>query len=127
MYENTISKYEQDYCKRSTFSFNLRPIRRRACGHFVDEASIRYNYEEGLKNLDYFSGRFDNLEIVDVSKGPGELNSLLKIKRHQLVYLNVDLPIGLAHIVINIADRFRDNSRDKDNDEEQDMGYRRGR
>jgi len=22
--------------------------------HFVDEASIRYNFEEGLKNLEYF-------------------------------------------------------------------------
>ena len=96
-------------------------------GHFVDEASIRYNYEEGLKNLAYFSGRFDNLEIVDVSKDPGELNSLLKIKRHQLVYLKVDLPSGLAQIVINIADRYRNNSRDKDNDEEQGWDYRRGR
>ncbi len=26
-------------------------------GHFVDENSIRFNFEEGLKNLEYFSNR----------------------------------------------------------------------
>lgn len=98
-------------------------------GHFVDEASIRYNYEEGLKNLEYFSGRFDNLEIIDVSKGPGELKSLLKIKQQRLIYLNDDLPAAVEETVLNIARRFNDISRreENDNDEEEGWDYSLGR
>jgi predicted ABC-type ATPase len=132
---DTIARFKQNgydtsmiYMALNDVELSIDRVKRRVStgGHFVDEASIRYNYEEGLKNLEYFSGRFDNLEIIDVSKGPGELNSLLKIKRHQLVYLKVDLPSGLAQIVINIADRYRNYSRDEDNDEEQGRDYRRG-
>jgi predicted ABC-type ATPase len=133
---DTIARFKQNGYNTSMIYMTLNDVelsidrvklRVSTGGHFVDEASIRYNYEEGLKNLEYFSDRFDNLEIIDVSKGPGELNSLLKIKRHQLVHLKDDLPGGLAPVIINIANRFRDNSRGEDNDEEQDLGYRRGR
>jgi predicted ABC-type ATPase len=92
-------------------------------GHFVDEASIRYNFEEGLKNLEYFSDRFDNLEIIEVSKRPGQLRTLLKIKEQQLVYLSDDLPAGVEQTIINITDRC--NSRGLDDDEKR--GWTRGR
>jgi predicted ABC-type ATPase len=96
-------------------------------GHFVDEASIRYNYEEGLKNLEYFCGRFDNLDMIDASKDPGQLSPLLNIKQQQLIYLSTDLPAGVEQTIINIADRYRGNSREEDNDEEQGKGYSPGR
>ena len=133
---DTIARFKQNGYDTSMIYMTLNDVelsidrvklRVSTGGHFVDEASIRYNYEEGLKNLEYFSDRFDNLEIIDVSKGPGELNSLLKIKRNHLVHLKDDLPGGLAPVVINIANRLRDNSRGEDNDEEQDLGHRRGR
>ena len=95
----------------------------------IDENSIRYNFEEGLKNLEYFSGRFDSLEIVDASRKPGELKSLLKIKQQRLVYLNNDLPSAVEETVLNIAGRFNDISRreENDNDEEQGWDYNLGR
>ncbi|MDP9075872.1 MAG: zeta toxin family protein [Bacteroidota bacterium] len=93
-----------------------------AGGHFVDEHSIRYNFEEGLKNLEYFSGRFDSLEIVDASRKPGELKSLLKIKQQRLVYLNDDLPSAVEETVLNIAGRFNDISRREKNDNEEEQG-----
>ncbi|GAC1315033.1 MAG: zeta toxin family protein [Mucilaginibacter sp.] len=96
-------------------------------GHFVDEGSIRYNFEERLKNLEFFSGRFDNLEIMDASKDLGQLRPLLQIKQQQLVYLSDDLPVDIEQSIINIADRYRDNSRDKDNGEEQGSDYTLGR
>jgi predicted ABC-type ATPase len=96
-------------------------------GHFVDRKNILLNYNEGLQYLERFADSFDNLEINDASKGIGEFELMLKIKEQQLVYMSEDLPIGIEQTVISIADRFRDNSRDEDNDEEQDLGYRRGR
>lgn len=96
-------------------------------GHFVDRKNILLNYNEGLQYLERFADSFDNLEINDASKGIGEFELMLKIKEQRLVYMSEDLPVGIEQTVINIADRFRDNSRDEDNDEEQDLGYRRGR
>ena len=95
-------------------------------GHFVDEGSIRYNFDEGLKNLDFFSGRFDNLEIFDATRNYGELKPLLNIKQQQLVYLSDDLPAAVEQTIINIADRYRENSRDQDNDEEKGWDYSLG-
>ena len=96
-------------------------------GHFVDRKNILLNYNEGLQYLERFADRFDNLEINDASKGIGELELMLKIKEQRLVYISKDLPVGVKQTVINIADRYRGNSRDEDNDEEQGRGYRRGR
>jgi predicted ABC-type ATPase len=96
-------------------------------GHYVDEDSIRFNYTEGLKNLEYFSNRFDSLEILDASQKPGQIKLLLKIKQQQLVYLSADLPAAIEQTVINIAGRCQDNSRDEDNDEEQGWDYSIGR
>ncbi|MGF7080267.1 hypothetical protein [Mucilaginibacter sp. UYCu711] len=67
------------------------------------------------------------LEIIDASKGLGELVLLLKIKQQQLVYLNADLPIGVEQTIIDIANKYRDNSRDEDNDEERGWDFNRGR
>jgi len=96
-------------------------------GHFVDRKNILLNYNEGLQYLERFADSFDNLEINDASKGIGEFELMLKIKEQRLVYISEHLPVGVKQIVINIADRYRGSSRDEDNDEEQDLGYRRGR
>lgn len=96
-------------------------------GHFVDNKNIVLNYDEGLQYLERFADRFDKLEIIHGSKDPGKFRSLLNIENQQLVYLSDDLPVGVAQTILNIADRFRDNSRDEDNDEEQGWDYRIGR
>ena len=96
-------------------------------GHFVDRKNILLNYNEGLQYLERFADSFDNLEINDASKGIGEFELMLKIKEQRLVYISEHLPVGVKQIVINIADRYRGNFRDEDNDEEQGRDYRRGR
>jgi hypothetical protein len=85
------------------------------------------NLDSFLEYLEQFADRFDRLEIIDASKGLGELGLLLKIKQQQVVYLNPDLPIGVEQTIINIADKYRNNSRDEDNDEERGWDFNRGR
>ncbi len=92
-------------------------------GHSVDRKNILLNYNEGLQYLERYADRFDNLEIIDASGGIGEFELKLKIKQQQLVYLSGDLPASLEQTVIGIADRFRDNSRDDDNNEGQGWDY----
>ncbi len=110
--------------KQSTVRVNKRVL---DGGHFVDRKNILLNYNEGLQYLERFADSFDNLEINDASKGIGEFELMLKIKGQRLVYISEHLPVGLKQIVINIADRYRGNSRDEDNDEEQNRDYRLGR
>ena len=86
-------------------------------GHFVDNESIRYNYIEGLKNLQHFADRFDNLEVLLTSKNPSDIRSLLSIQQKRLVFLADDLPEWIAHEITDVANRFRDNSREQDDGE----------
>lgn len=133
---DTIARFKQNgyetkmiYMTLNNVELSIERVKQRvnAGGHFVDESSIRYNYEEGLKNLEYFSGRFDNLEIIDASQNQGQIIRLLSIKQQQLVYLSNDLPTAVAQTVTNIAGRYQDHSRDEDNDEEQGLDYSLGR
>jgi len=96
-------------------------------GHFVDTKNIVLNYNEGLQYLERFADHFDKLEIIHGSKVPGKFRSLLNIENQQLIYLSTNIPVGVEQTVINIANRFRDNSRDEDNDEEQGWDYSLGR
>lgn len=133
---DTIGRFKQNgydtsmiYLTLNDVEHSIDRVKQRVStgGHFVHENSIRYNFEEGLKNLEYFSDRFDNLSVIDASDDHGEVRLLLSIKSQRLVYLADDLPVGLEQTVINIANRYRDNSRDGDNDEEQGWDYTRGR
>lgn len=92
-------------------------------GHYVDDKSVLYNYNEGLKNLDYFADRFHNLEILDSSGSYFQLRSVLSIQHGKLVHLDTALPKGTEQTVLNIASRYNDNARSKDNDEEQGWNY----
>ena len=96
-------------------------------GHFVDVKNIQQNYDQGLQYLERFADQFDNLRIYDASKGPGELISLFKVKQQHLVYLNADLPARVEQTVSNIANRYQNNSRSQDNDEEQEWDQGLGR
>ncbi len=113
-----------DSIEQSTYRVNQRVLNG---GHFVDRKNILLNYHEGLQYLERFADRFDNVEIVDGSKDFGEFRSLLSIKQQELIYLSTNLPASVEQTVINIANRYRDKSRDEDNDEEQGWDYRLGR
>jgi len=90
-------------------------------GHYVDEASIRYNYIEGLENLKYFADRFDKLEVVDASGSFLQLRSVLSIQQKQLIYISDDVPENTKQVITDIARRF--NSRRSDENEDRDQGY----
>jgi predicted ABC-type ATPase len=129
---DTIARFKQNGYTISMIYLTLNNIRQsidrvtqrvNTGGHFVDNASIRYNYEEGLKNLEYFSGRFDNLDIIDASGK--QLRPILNIKQQQLVYLDPDLPSGLEQTIMTIADRYRNNSRGNAGEQGRNYGPRR--
>jgi predicted ABC-type ATPase len=65
-----------DNLEQSTSRVNQRVL---ADGHFVDHKNIQLNYASGLKCLERFADQFDNLDIVDASKGNNTIRSLLKI------------------------------------------------
>ena len=113
-----------DSIEQSIYRVNKRVLNG---GHFVDHKNIQLNYDEGLLYLERYAASFDNLEIVDSSKDFSEFRSLLSIKQQELIFLSTNLPASVEQTIINIADRYRNNSRDKDNDEEQGWDYRRGR
>ena len=113
-----------DSIEQSIYRVNKRVLNG---GHFVDHKNIRQNYDEGLQYLELFADAFDNLEILDGAKDFGEFKSLLSIKQQELIYLSTNLPASLEQTIINIANRYMDNSRDEDNDEEQGWDYTRGR
>jgi len=81
-------------------------------GHYVDLKNIQLNYKIGLQYLEHFGDAFDNLDIVDASKDPKTLRSLLKIENQKLVYLSNSLPHNVEQTIINIADRYQNNRRD---------------
>jgi predicted ABC-type ATPase len=113
-----------DSIEQSIYRVNKRVLNG---GHFVDHKNIQLNYDEGLLYLERYAASFDNLEIVDSSKDFSEFRSLLSIKQQELIFLSTNLPASVEQTIINIADRYRNNSRDKDNDEEQGLDYRPGR
>lgn len=94
----------------------------KAGGHDVDAASIRYNYEEGLKNLAYFAGRFYNLELIDASEDLYGLRSLLSVKDNQLVFVSEDRPAWAEDTLSAIERHFGPRFPDMDDD----THYRRG-
>lgn len=95
----------------------------KAGGHAVDTASIRYNYEEGLKNLSYFAGRFYNVELIDASEGSYKLKSLVSVQNSQLVFVNEDRPAWAKDALFAIERHFRPRAQDRHDD---DNSYRRG-
>lgn len=99
----------------------------KAGGHYIDDASIVYNYNEGLKNLEYFAGRFDNLEIIDATGDYHKLRSVMSIQKQQLIYLSDKLPKNAALIINQIAGRYGNISEKRGNDEERGRDYTIGR
>lgn len=94
-------------------------------GHFVDNESIKYNFNEGLKNLQHFAKGFDNLEIIDVSGDVLHIRSLLSIQAKQLVYYEVNPPEWTKSYLTNIIEQYRGYNRNRDNDQEIRRGPRR--
>jgi len=61
-------------------------------GHFVDIHSIRLNYNEGLKNLQFFAPRFDRVLLFDGSGRIGDLNPLLNLEGNKIKYISDNIP-----------------------------------
>jgi predicted ABC-type ATPase len=61
-------------------------------GHFVDTHSIRLNYDEGLKNLQYFAHRFDNILLLDATGRIGEQEPLLNLEGNRVKFINQHIP-----------------------------------
>jgi predicted ABC-type ATPase len=79
-------------------------------GHFVDNESIRTNYIEGLKNLNYFADRFDNLEIVDSSTYLSKLRTLLSVQQRHIIFLESNLPKWIKNEITAIAGQFNEST-----------------
>ena len=94
-------------------------------GHFVDTDSIRYNFEEGLKNLVYFADRFDNVEFIDASGGLNELKSLLSVQNRQLIFFADYPPEWAEQRLSQISWHFSPPAPDRDDDMEIRRGPRR--
>lgn len=75
-------------------------------GHVVDEQSIRYNFEEGRKNLVFFSDRFDHVELVDAAGAPEKVQSLLRIHHAKLVYELADKPDWVKDLHTEFSKRY---------------------
>jgi len=94
-------------------------------GHFVDTDSIRYNFEEGLKNLVYYAGRFDNVEFIDASGGLYELKSLFSVQNRQLIFFADYSPKWAKQSLAQISRHFNPPAPDRDNEMEISRGPRR--
>ncbi len=102
-------------------------VRVKKGGHYIDDASIVYNYNEGLKNLEYFADRFDNLEVIDATGNYYKLRSVMSVQKHQLIYLSEKIPKSAELIILEIAGRYGDISENRDNEDDQDLDYTIGR
>lgn len=72
-------------------------------GHAVDKDSIVFNYQEGLRNLIYFSDRFDSVTIVNASGRFGKLDTLLIYENKQLAFQNPVIPKWARQTVSDIS------------------------
>lgn len=128
---NTVSRFQENgytvsmvYLCLSDIQQSMDRVTARVAGggHFVDTDSIRYNFEEGLKNLTYFAGRFDNVEFIDASGSLYELKSLLSVQNRQLVFLADYPPEWAEQTLSQISRHFSPPAPDRDDD----MDIRRG-
>ncbi|WCT12296.1 zeta toxin family protein [Mucilaginibacter jinjuensis] len=113
-------------CLRSVEQSMDRVNRRvRNGGHFVDNNSISYNFNKGLKNLEYFANRFDNIEVIDVSNDVLHIKSLLSVQDKQLIYYDENSPDWTKNYLQNIARQYTKPDLDRDQDEDRYRGPRR--
>lgn len=75
-------------------------------GHFVDNDSIVYNFEEGLKNLEFFAERFDNVEIMKASKGIFNIKTILRVSAKNLVLHERNAPDWIRSVLQEVAKHF---------------------
>jgi len=63
-------------------------------GHFVDEESIKYNFEYSLKSLKHHFHKFDNLLILDssLSDNLSIPKPLLTLKNNKISFINSKAP-----------------------------------
>jgi predicted ABC-type ATPase len=114
---DTVSRFkEQDYAVNMIYmvlsglsqSIDRVSFRVKNGGHFVDKESIRTNYIDGLKNLNYFADRFDNLEIVDSSTYLSKLRTLLSVQQRHIIFLESNLPKWIKNEITAIAGQFNE-------------------
>lgn len=94
-------------------------------GHYVDEYSIRYNFAEGKKNLNYFADRFDFLELVDASGAPEKTKSLLRVHEKALVFTLEKSPEWSNDICNEFKSRYQPKLTGHEWKLGQDLGWRK--
>jgi predicted ABC-type ATPase len=78
----------------------------KAGGHFISNQDIIYNYHEGIKNLIFFAGRFDNIEVIDSSGSLLQLRSFLSVQSGEIKYRATPLPVWAEETINNIVIQF---------------------
>jgi predicted ABC-type ATPase len=131
---NTVTRFKEAgydttlvyMCLRSVEQSMDRVNRRvRNGGHFVDNNSVSYNFNIGLKNLEYFANRFDNIEVIDVSNDVLHIKSLLSVQDKQLMYYDEKSPDWTKTYLLKIVQQYIDPDLDRNQDEERNRGPRR--
>lgn len=84
---------------------NLRVAQR---GHFVDQESIKYNFENGLLTLIQHFKKFDNLRVINTSLyiGRPQIKTLLILERSNIVYVNPAAPSWAKPVLDEIIEKF---------------------
>lgn len=94
-------------------------------GHFVDKFSIQHNYTEGLQNLIYFSGHFDDLEIIDASGSQLQLDTIMSIQKKQVVYQDPHPPKWAKDCLRQISNQLHLKTQNPADDNKRGRGPRR--
>jgi len=75
-------------------------------GHYVDNETIKQNYDLGLQFLESYAERFDNLEVIDASGSAWQLRSLLSIQNRSLKFVSERVHERLAKTIDAIVEKF---------------------
>lgn len=77
-------------------------------GHFINAASIKYNFEYGLTNLARYFNKFDNVTIVDSSLNADVVapKMLLKLNNSKISFIEPDAPLWAKPILDEIVQKL---------------------
>ena len=80
-------------------------------GHFIDNESIKYNFEEGLIMLKKHFNKFDNVKIVGSSldNRPSLPKTFLTLKNNHIHFINSSIPSWAKPLLDEIVQKLTTN------------------